>query len=229
VAVLLLLLLALLGLLSGPDSHRAACPPASGLRDSVCGNLDGKAGEERIGIEIRRGPTAWLVVRLANHSIARRLVSDDTENQAYDAEHQTFVNGLAAVDRSAGLAIVVTVHEGASTAFGQLFRIERGTLRRIPIPAMAGGEFAYEGSVGHFNVIDCARMRSGLIWVSGYGLDGGSHYIEERTLYRLVADRLVPVRHESSRPVFADAGRFREFAEPQPFPHCMVVRGERTH
>jgi hypothetical protein len=221
--VVLLLVLALLGLLSGPDSNRAQCPPAGGLRNSVCGNVDGRAGDERVGIEIRGGSAAWLVVRFADHSIAKRLVSEDLDVE------QTFVNGLAALDRRPGLAIVVTVHEGASTAFGQLFRIESDGLRRIPIPGTAGGEFAYEGSVGHFNVIDCVRRRSGLIWVSGYGLDGSSHYIQERTLYRLVGDKLVPVRHESSRPAVSDAGRFREFAEPQPFPHCLVVRNERTH
>lgn len=219
----LLLLLALLGLLgrSGPD--RAACPPASGLRDSVCGNVDGRAGEERVGTEIRGGTAAWLVVRFADHSTARRLVSEDLDVE------QTFVNGLAALDRRPGLAIVVTVHEGASTAFGQLFRIESGALRRIPVPGTAGGEFAYEGSVGHFNVIDCARKRSGMIWVSGYGLDGSSRYIQERALYRLAADKLVAVRHERSRPGLSDAGRFPEFAEPQPFPRCLVVRSERTH
>ena len=226
--VVVVLLLALLGLLGGHEAHRGACPPPIGLHDSICSNVDGRAGEERVGIEIRSGPTAWLVVRFADHSIAKRVVSEDTEDPDLDVE-QTFVNGLAALDHRPGLAIVITVHEGASTAFGQLFRIERGALRRISSPATAGGEFAYEGSVGHFNVIDCVRKRSGLIWISGYGLDGSSHYIQERTLYRLVGDKLVPVRHESSRPAVSDAGRFREFAEPQPFPHCLVVRSAKTH
>ena len=226
--VVVVLLLALLGLLGGHEAHDAACPPANGLHDSLCGNVDGRAGQERVGIEIRGGPAAWLVVRFADHPIEKRVVSEDTEDPDLDVEY-TFVNGLAALDHRPGLAIVLTVHEGASTAFGKLFRLRGGALERIPIPAAAGGEFAYEGSVGHFNVIDCVRKRSGLVWISGYGLDGGSHYIQERRLYRLLEDRLVPVRHESSRPALSDAGHFREFAEPQPFPHCLVVRSARTH
>jgi hypothetical protein len=226
--VVVILLLALLALLGGHGSQHAGCPPATGLRDSVCGNVDGRVGQERVGIEIRHGPVAWLVVRFADHSIATRIVSEEREDPDLGVE-QTFVNGLAALDHRPGLAIVVTVHHGASTAFGQIFRLEHGALRRIPIPGTAGGEFAYEGSVGHFNVIDCTRKRGGLIWVSGYGWDGRSHYIQVRTLYRLVEDKLVPVRHESSRPAVSDAGRFREFAEPQPFPHCLVVRSARTH
>jgi hypothetical protein len=225
-ALVVLLLLALLGLLGGPEKQRAGCPPANGLRDSVCGNVDGRPGDERVGIEVRRGPSIWLVVRFSEYSTARRL--DSEESTGYAMADQAFVNGLAAIDRRRGLEIVVTVHQGASTAFGQLFRVERGGLERIVIPGF-GGEFAYEGSVTHFDVIDCARRRSGLIWISGYGLSGTSRYVQQRTLYRLVDDGLVRVRRETSRLAIEKAGRFPEFAEPQPFPHCLVVRNERTH
>jgi hypothetical protein len=224
--VVVLLLLALLGLLGGHEARHMACPPADGLRDSLCGNVDGRTGQERVGLAIRPGRSISLVVRFADHSVSKRL---ETEEKASEVGMGAFVNGLAALDSRPGLAIVVTVHQGASTAFGQIFRLERGGLRRIRIPAEFGGEFAYEGSVTHFDVIDCARKRSGLIWVSGYGLDDNSHYIQGRTLYRLEGEQLVHVRHESSRPTFDEAGRFPEFAEPQPFPHCLVVRNERSH
>jgi hypothetical protein len=68
-----------------------------------------------------------------------------------------------------------------------------------------------------------------LIWISGYGLDNETHYLQGRTLYRLSGEELVQVRRESSRPTLQEAGRFPEFAEPQPFPHCLVVRSARTH
>ena len=216
----LVVLLALLSLLNGGKSHHAGCPPASGLPGSVCGDVDGKPGQERVGID-RRGASMWLVVRFADHSVATRLESEDSADYSLAG-----VNGLAALDRTPGLEIVVTVHHGASTLFGQLFRVENGELARIRIPAFEG-EFAYEGSVTHFNVIDCARPRSGLIWISGYGLDDDSHYIQERTLYRLIGDKFVQVRRESSRLAIPAAGRFPEFAEPQPFPHCLVVRNSR--
>src|ERR1051325_4368716 len=167
------------------------------------------------------GSSIWPFVRLPPLSVATRLATEDSV--AYSLAG---VNGLAALDRAPGLEIVVTVHHGASTAFGDLFRVENGALARIRIPGF-GGEFAYEGSVTHFNVIDCARPRSGLIWISGYGLDDSSHYIQERSLYRLAGDRLAQVRHESSRVSVPTAGRFPEFAEPQPFPHCLVVRNSR--
>jgi hypothetical protein len=226
--VVVVLLLALLGLLGGLKAQHAACPPANGLHDSICGNVDGRAGQERVGIAIGPGSSVRLVVRFADRSVSKRLEDEDAESPIVE-KALVFVNGLAAIESRLGLAIVVTVHQGASTAFGQIFRLERGALRRIPIPASAGGEFPYEGSVTHFNVIDCARRRSGLIWISGYGLADQSHYLKERTLYRLVEDKLVAVRHESSRPAVSDAGKFREFAEPQPFPHCLVVRNERSH
>jgi hypothetical protein len=224
--VVVVLLLALLGLLGGHTSHRAGCPPASGLHDSVCGDVDGRPGQERVGVQIRRGPSTWLVVRFADYSAGVRLESVESTN--YSMTAQTFVNGLAAIDRRPGLEIVVTVHEGASTAFGQVFKVENGVLSRIVIPGY-GGEFAYEGSVTHFEVIDCARRRSALIWISGYWLSGTSRYNQQRTLYRLIGDKLVRVRRQNSRLAIEKAGRFPEFAEPQPFPHCLVVRSERTH
>jgi hypothetical protein len=224
--VIEVLLLALLGLLGSHQPHHAACPRANGLHDSLCGNVDGRGGQERLGLVIRPGHSVSLVVRFADRSTSKRL---ETYDKPSEIGIHAFVNGLAALDSTRGLAIVVTVHEGASTAFGQIFKLDDGALRRIAIPASAGGEFAYEGSVTHFDVIDCARKRSGLIWISGYGWDGGSRYIQGRTLYRLEGERLAEVRHETSRPALNEAGQFREFAEPQPFPHCMVVRNERTH
>src|SRR4051794_15179484 len=116
-----LVLLALLFLTHGCTAQRTTCPPANGLRDSVCGNVDGREGLERVGIEIRHGPSIWLVVRFADHAVARKIQGE---------EGMTFVNGLAALDRRPGLEIVVTVHQGASTAFGQIFRIENDALRR---------------------------------------------------------------------------------------------------
>jgi hypothetical protein len=226
--IVVVLLLALLGLLGGGEAQHAACPPANGLHDSLCGNVDGRAGQERVGIAIGPGSSVLLVIRFADHSVSKRLEDEDAESPIVEKAF-VFVNGLAAIGSRPGLGIVVTVHQGASTAFGQIFRLERGALRRIPIPGTAGDEFAYEGGVTHFNVIDCARKRSGLIWISGYGLDDQSHYLQERTLYRLAGDQLVRVRRENSRPTVQEAGRFPEFAEPQPFPHCLVVRGERTH
>ena len=212
-------------------SQRSGCPPASGridgvdvrLRDPVCGDIDGTGGRERVGIAGAHH-RMWLGVRFENRTLASALPSDEADVAA----RLVFVNGLAALDRRPGLEIVVTVHQGASTAFGQIFRIEHGDLRRIRLPGF-GDEFAYEGSVTHFDVIDCARPRSGLLWISGYGLDGETHYNQDRTLYRLTGQRLVRVRHESSRPAVQQAGKFPEFAEPQPFPHCLVVRNERTH
>jgi hypothetical protein len=128
---------------------------------------------------VRPGHSVSLVVRFADRSTSKRL---ETYDKPSEIGIHAFVNGLAALDSTRGLAIVVTVHEGASTTFGQIFKLDDGALRRIAIPASAGGEFAYEGSVAH-----------------------------------------------SSRPTLNEAGQFREFAEPQPFPHCMVVRNERTH
>jgi hypothetical protein len=224
--VVVVLLLALLGLLGGREAHHAACPPANGLSDSLCGNLNGKTGQERVGLAIRPGHSIRLVVRFADHSVSKQL---ETQDKPSEIGEQAFVNGLAELDARRGLAIVVTVHEGASTAFGQIFRLEHGALTTIPVPGLGDGEFAYEGSVGHFDVIDCARRGSGLIWISGYGLNGGSRYVQGRALYRLESRHLVQVRHEGSRPTLTEAGHFPEFAEPQPFPHCMVVRGERSH
>src|ERR1044072_5153939 len=149
-------MIAFLALLNGcSTTHRAGCPPADVLRGSCCGYVDGRPGLERVGID-RRGSAIWLVVRFAHHSVATRLATEDSVDYSLAG-----VNGLAALARGARLEMVVTVHHGASTAFGHLFRVENGALARIRIPGF-GGEFAYEGSVTHFNVIDCARPRGGL-------------------------------------------------------------------
>lgn len=226
--VVLVLLLALLGLVGGHEGRPAACPPANGLKDSLCGNVDGRARQERVGIALGPGSSVRLVVRFADHSVSKKLEDEGAESPNIEKDF-VFVNGLAAIDSRRGLAIIVTVHQGASTAFGQIFRLQDGALRRIPIPGTAGDEFAYEGSVTHFNVIDCAHKRTGLIWISGYWYDGTRRYVQQRMLYRLTDDELVRTRRERSRPNVEKAGRFREFAEPQPFPHCLVVRNERSH
>lgn len=195
--------------------------------------MDGDRLPDTVGVVIRpKAPErcrSFLVVVRPHHEGRPRTVWTATIALPFEpAVESPALLGLASIDRRPGLEIVALLHEGASTAFGAIFTVYHGSLERMTLPRrLFGNVFPYEGSVTHFNVIDCVRPGSGLALISDYYLGNRNRYVAERGLYRIdgTTFRHVWTRRRTFGSVRRlDAARFPEFAEPQPFPSCMAVR-----
>jgi hypothetical protein len=201
-------------------------PRHNALRGDV--NGDGRPDSVAI-VRVRTAPdrcAAFLVVKARRRTLARPLRGNAVPGVPR-------LNGLASII-SGRLHIVVTTWQGASTGFASLFAVREG--RILPLTAPTGdGTFPYDGSVTHFNGVDCAvQPTSNDIVASGYFQKGaaGPPFGFVRDVYRVrthevSADRLVRA-YTRKGTVRWDLSRtpFDELREPQPFPSCMRIRAE---
>jgi hypothetical protein len=169
---------------------------------------------------------AFLVVRTAGGTLT----------QAIPTSPEPIVpslTGLAALGPGRGLRIVVTTWEGASTAFARTYSVRAtgiSLLRTGMTETLdpADDTFPYEGSVTHFNAVDC--VRPGVVVASGWFEKGasGTLFGYERRFYRVAANAFELIRSQAgtTRKAIPPLNRLREFREPQPFPSCMRVRPE---
>jgi hypothetical protein len=194
------------------------------------GDVDGDGSPDRVSlVRVRRDWSrcgAFLVVRAAGRTLTH-AVPTSPEPIAPS------LTGLAALGPGPGLRIVVTTWEGASTAFARIYSVRAtgiSLLRTGMTQTLdpADDTFPYEGSVTHFNAVDC--VRPGVIIASGWFEKGasGTLFGYERRLYRVGATVFEPIRSQTgtTRTAIPPSNRLREFREPQPFPSCMRVRAE---
>ena len=188
------------------------------------GDVDGDGVSDSVAlVRLRSGYArcgAVLVVRTRRGTLTRafRTVPDP---------RVPILNGLASLAAGRGLQIVVTTWEGASTAFASVFAVQDHGITGLST-GTPDGTFPYEGSVTHFDAVDCVRGHPGLIVASGWFERGmsGTDFGFVRRFYRVGRARFEPVRRENgtSKSSIPPRQRLREFAEPQPFPSCMRVR-----
>ena len=198
-------------------------PPRNAVRGDVTG--DGRSDSVAI-VRVSSAPDrcgAILVVKASKRTLTRALpVGQDPEVPR--------LNGLAAIVPGR-FHIVVTVWQGASTAGARLFGIRDGRILPLAAPT-SDGTFPYEGSVTHFNGVDCAvQPASNSIVASGYFEKGaaGPPFGFVRHVYTVLTrrgpDRLVRAYTRAGTARW-DLSRkpFDELREPQPFPSCMRAR-----
>jgi hypothetical protein len=182
------------------------------------GDVDGDGVRDSVAlVRVRSAPArcgAFLVVRTRGRTLVRAL-------RTTSYPRVPSLNGLAALGSRRGLGIVVTTWQGASTAFARVYAVAANRIS----PVAAGtpdGTFPYEGSVTHFNAIDCTGK---LVVASGWFERGASRFGFYRRFYRVRDGRFALVRSETGTSRSPVPGRhLREFREPQPFPSCMRVR-----
>jgi hypothetical protein len=207
---------------------------ATALREprpnALRGDVDGDGRPDAVAIV--RVPTApdrcraFLIVKALRRTFTRPLQG----NAVPDVPR---LNGLAAIVPGR-LHIVVTTWQGASTAFARLFAIRGGRILALAAPT-GDGTFPYEGSVTHFDGVDCAvETVSKTIVASGYFEKGAAgppfgfvrHVYSVRT-HPGRGDRLVRAYTRTGTAGWDLSRRpFDELREPQPFPSCMRVRAE---
>jgi len=186
------------------------------------GDVDGDGAPDRIALVRLRdnAPCGAVLVVRSGHRVYERAFPTVGDPRI------PLLNGLAAL-RPGSLQIVVTTWEGASTAFARVFTIRLGRVSEIQTDTV-DGTIPYEGSVTHFNAVDCVRGRPGTIVSSGWFERGasGRRFGFNRLFYRVGERSFEPAGRQSgrTRSPLPQRGRFPEFGEPQPFPSCMRVR-----
>jgi len=188
------------------------------------GDVDGDGAADAVSL-VRLRPDgrcgAVLVVRTQDRTLTHAFPTTS------GAPGVPLLNGLASLAPVRPLQIVLTTWLGASTEFARVFAVRAGRIAELAAPT-SDGTFPYEGSVTHFNAIDCVHGRPGMIVASGWFERGssGPSYGFERHFYRVGAHRFELVRSRSGKTRIAlpETKVFREFREPQPFPSCMRVR-----
>lgn len=128
------------------------------------------------------------------------------------------LNRLADVDGEPGEDVVVNMGAGASTQFVGVVVEDGGVLRQVTtdVPGQAAdGMFAFGGSVGHIEAVDCAPEG---IRVS-FATPDGDVYRVERRLFHLSGTELVQDAKDVERVPIEELDRFPEYAA-SPFGSC---------
>lgn len=129
---------------------------------------------------------------------------------------------LAEIDGELGAEAIVDVQSGASTGFVAAYAIDEARLRQVRVRGGAGppgGLFAYGGSVGHADGVDCSP--SGEV-VTFSAVPQGNHYLVRRFFLTPIKDALVAnrTRTETDKVPPEDLFvRFPQLAGP-PFDNC---------
>lgn len=129
------------------------------------------------------------------------------------------LNALQDLDADGGEEIVVNMGAGASTQFVGIVVADGAVLRQVTteLPGQAApGLFAFGGSVGHLDAVDCAP---GGGVVTSSALPDGDVYRVERTVYELAGAELIREDKEVERLPLEELDRFPEYSA-SPFGSC---------
>lgn len=195
----------------------------------LSGDIDGDGTEDDVYIALDPGGVAGcrsFVVVDAGPTVYTIAVDPSGAPRALETPT---LNSLADLDGKAGTEVIVNVEMGASTQFVAAFGSVDGRLSRFETtgrgPGPFGGEdrglFAFGGSVGHLEAVDCTR--AGHIVMSVALPEGSSAeaYEVERRFFSVEGPRLVldKARTERSTVQGLKIDDFPEFAG-SPFLSC---------
>lgn len=129
------------------------------------------------------------------------------------------LHSLGDLDGDGGDEIVVNMGAGASTQFVGIVVADGGVLRQATTKDSGQappGTFAFGGSVGHLDAVDCAP--DGGV-VASSALPHGDLYRVERTFYGIAGGELVREDRAVERVSIQEIDRFPEYAA-SPFGSC---------
>ena len=95
---------------------------------------------------------------------------------------QPSIFGFSDLDGDGGFEIVISEASGASTQFVNAYKVAEGRIVSLHVPDSDTGLFAFGGSVGHIEAIDCSP--DGEILVS-QAVPGEGHAASEQPLYEV--------------------------------------------
>lgn len=205
---------------SCPNLDEVISNPSLAKPGSLSGDVDGDGSDDEVRLASDEG----------GEEGCREFVIADTGDVVHalpiEQEGMAFVlnlpqlRGLADIDGRPGAEIVVDLVAGASTQFAGAFTMGGGPLERVEIAenSAAGDDlFAYGGSVGHLDGVDC--VAGGGVVVSS-AVPRGVRYLVERRVLVLDEGELRAIETERVRAPFEDLReRFPELGGA-PFANC---------
>lgn len=187
--------------------------------DPGSGDVDGDGAVESVSVyydpQGEVGCQAFVAAESADTTIAGAL---ETWRGEFGLPMPT-LNALQDVDGDGGDEVVVNMGAGASTQFVGIMVADGGVLRQVTtdLPGQtAPGMFAFGGSVGHLDAVDCAP--DGGV-VASSALPDGDLYRVERTFYGFSGAELIREDREVERVPIEKIDRFPEYAA-SPFGSC---------
>lgn len=211
-------------LVSGNCPNEAAVASNSLDRVSgpLIGDVDGDATPERIylAVDDTGSPGCQAFVVVSGTAISSAPVADWDPAAGLPAPS---LNRLVQIDGRPGAEVVVNLAAGASTQFVGVFSVAGGSFERLTTdrradPSIPADEFAFGGSVGHLDAVDCTT--DGDVVVSS-AVPKGARYQVERRFYSPRGAALDLDDAKTQRPEVAASAidRFPEFAS-SPFGSC---------
>jgi hypothetical protein len=204
-----------------PNAEAVALDESLRLSGTLQGDVDGDGGEDSVYLAEDPGaaPECKLFVLVS---------TTQTTHQASIRHSEIFESGIsqprlntvAQIDGRAGLEVVIDLISGASTVFAGVFTMGGGELVQVKsdTPGMAVGDlFAYGGSVGHLDGVDCSS--TGVVASTAVARDDS--YRVKRYFLVPREDELIVDRGLTEKAVIAleDLDRFPEFVR-SPFGSC---------
>lgn len=165
----------------------------------LTGDVDGDGHEDRV----------WMSTDPSAEAGCKSFLTVETDDTAYWAAADPSgtpralqvptLNSLSEINTEPGAEVVVNLETGASTQFVGVFTLTRAGLERVTVdgkgPGPFAGElddlFAFGGSVGHLEGIDCTE--DGLVVMSAAFPEGGTAetYSVERRFFHAARTTLI--------------------------------------
>ena len=146
-----------------PNAEEVAVSVNSRGEQTLTGDVDGDGAEDEVWLSTDE-PAPDRCGHFITVETADRIywAATDTSDVPSSLEAPT-LNSLADIDGDGDVEIVVNLEAGASTQFVGVFALTRSGLERMtvdgrgpgPFGAEIEGLFAYGGSVGHLEAVDC--------------------------------------------------------------------------
>ena len=194
-----------------------------GTGNALNGDVDGDGSIDVAQIILDEdgepGCEAFLAVELADGIVSRPIWPAG----ATGGLPQPSIYALVDVDGRPGVEVIVNEAGGASTQFVAVYTMIDGDLEWLRLPDSETGLFAYGGSVGHLEAVDCAAGGELVVTqaVPGQGDEAleKALYDVERTTYRIEDNSLQQVSTEMDQVPIARLDSYREF-RGTPFGTC---------
>lgn len=195
---------------------------------TLTGDVDGDGAEDEVWLSMdETAPERcgqFITVETADRIY---WAATDTSDVSSSLEAAPTLNSLADIDADGDVEIVVNLEAGASTQFVGVFALTRAGLERMtvdgrrpgPFGAAMEGLFAYGGSVGHLEAVDCVDGHVVLSAATPSGPPG--RYEVERRFFSPAETVIVIVRELTERHIVQGLkiDDFPEFAG-SPFLSC---------
>ncbi|MGH2747867.1 MAG: hypothetical protein ACRDKB_08085 [Actinomycetota bacterium] len=201
-------------------NHDAVVSDASLAKPgSLTGDVDGDGSEDEVRLAVDEGgPEDCRAFVIVDSGDVVHALGIEQDGMTFDLNLPQ-LRGLAEIDGRAGAEIVVDLVAGASTQFAGAFTMGRGPLERLEIAeGVASSDlFAYGGSVGHLDGVDCAPDDEIVVTTA---VPRGVRYLVERRFLVLDEGEFRTTRTERARAPFEGlAERYPELAGA-PFATC---------